>query len=90
MKKSKTLDRTGKRRPAETRKVDIRTRAIAEDLQVATSINSDRARVRLTGGGTALVSAAGLTELQHKLLPVKKSVAQVTQATGQIEKLATN
>src|SRR5436305_9828970 len=31
----------------------------------------------------------GLTELQHKLLPVKKSVAQVTQATGQIEKLAT-
>src|SRR5947199_3241432 len=32
---------------------------------------------------------AGLTELQHKLLPVKKSLAQVTQATGQIEKLAT-
>jgi predicted PurR-regulated permease PerM len=32
---------------------------------------------------------AGLTELQHKLLPVKKTVAQVTQATGQIEKLAT-
>jgi len=32
---------------------------------------------------------AGLTELQHKLLPVKKSVAQVTQATGEIEKLAT-
>jgi predicted PurR-regulated permease PerM len=32
---------------------------------------------------------AGLTELQHKLLPVKKSVAQVIQATGQIEKLAT-
>jgi predicted PurR-regulated permease PerM len=31
---------------------------------------------------------AGLTELQHKLLPVKKSVAQVTQATGEIEKLA--
>ncbi len=31
----------------------------------------------------------GLTELQHKLLPVKKSVAQVTQATGEIEKLAT-
>ena len=30
----------------------------------------------------------GLTELQHKLLPVKKSVAQVTQATGEIEKLA--
>jgi predicted PurR-regulated permease PerM len=33
---------------------------------------------------------AGLTELQHKLLPVKKSVAQVTQATGEIEKLATS
>jgi predicted PurR-regulated permease PerM len=32
---------------------------------------------------------AGLTELQQKLLPVKKSVAQVTQATGEIEKLAT-
>ena len=32
---------------------------------------------------------AGLTELQHKLLPVKKSIAQVTQATGEIEKLAT-
>jgi predicted PurR-regulated permease PerM len=32
---------------------------------------------------------AGLTELQYKLLPVKKSVAQVTQATGEIEKLAT-
>lgn len=31
----------------------------------------------------------GLTELQHKLLPVKKSVAQVTQATGEIEKLTT-
>ena len=30
----------------------------------------------------------GLTELQHKLLPVRKSVAQVTQATGEIEKLA--
>jgi predicted PurR-regulated permease PerM len=30
---------------------------------------------------------AGLTELEHKLLPVKKSVAQVTQATGEIEKL---
>ena len=30
---------------------------------------------------------AGLTELQYKLLPVKKSVAQVTQATGEIEKL---
>jgi predicted PurR-regulated permease PerM len=32
---------------------------------------------------------AGFTELQHKLLPVKESVAQVTQATGEIEKLAT-
>jgi predicted PurR-regulated permease PerM len=31
---------------------------------------------------------AGLTELEHKLLPVKESVAQVTQATGEIEKLA--
>lgn len=31
---------------------------------------------------------AGLAELQHKLLPVKKSVAQVTQATNEIEKLA--
>ena len=31
---------------------------------------------------------AGFTELQQKLLPVRKSVAQVTQATGEIEKLA--
>jgi predicted PurR-regulated permease PerM len=31
----------------------------------------------------------GLAELQHKLRPVKKSVAQVTQATSEIEKLAT-
>jgi predicted PurR-regulated permease PerM len=31
---------------------------------------------------------AGLAELQRKLLPVKKSVAKVTQATGEIEKLA--
>src|SRR5881398_3191730 len=31
---------------------------------------------------------AGLAELQHKLLPVKKSVAQVNQASGEIEKLA--
>ena len=31
---------------------------------------------------------AGLTELQHKLLPVKKSIAQVAQATGELEKLA--
>jgi predicted PurR-regulated permease PerM len=30
----------------------------------------------------------GLTELEHKLLPVRKSVAQVSQATGEIEKLA--
>jgi predicted PurR-regulated permease PerM len=32
---------------------------------------------------------AGLAELQHKLRPVKQSVAQVTQATSEIEKLAT-
>src|SRR6266436_7106181 len=32
---------------------------------------------------------AGLAELQHKLRPVKKSVAQVTEATTEIEKLAT-
>jgi predicted PurR-regulated permease PerM len=31
---------------------------------------------------------AGLAELQHKLLPVKRSITQVTQATGEIEKLA--
>jgi predicted PurR-regulated permease PerM len=31
----------------------------------------------------------GLAELQHKLRPVKKSVAQMTQATSEIEKLAT-
>jgi predicted PurR-regulated permease PerM len=31
---------------------------------------------------------AGLAELQHKLLPLKKSIAQVTQTTGEIEKLA--
>ncbi len=31
---------------------------------------------------------AGLAELQYKLLPLKKSVAQVTQASGEIEKLA--
>lgn len=31
---------------------------------------------------------AGFTELQRKLLPVKKSVAQVAHATGEIEKLA--
>src|SRR6266404_9175854 len=30
----------------------------------------------------------GLTTLQHKLMPVKRTVAQVTQATGEIEKLA--
>src|SRR5262249_32512487 len=32
----------------------------------------------------------GLTELQHKLLPVRKSVAQVSQATGEIEKLTSS
>jgi predicted PurR-regulated permease PerM len=32
---------------------------------------------------------AGLAELQHKLLSVKKSVAHVAQASGEIEKLAT-
>jgi len=31
---------------------------------------------------------AGFAEMQRKLLPVKKSVAQVTLATGEIEKLA--
>jgi predicted PurR-regulated permease PerM len=31
---------------------------------------------------------AGLTQLQHKLMPVRKSVAQVTEATAEIEKLA--
>src|SRR5947207_7324485 len=30
----------------------------------------------------------GFTELQHKFLPLKKSVSQVAQATGEIEKLA--
>ena len=30
----------------------------------------------------------GLAELQYKLLPLKKSMAQVTQASGEIEKLA--
>jgi predicted PurR-regulated permease PerM len=30
----------------------------------------------------------GLQELQHKLLPVKQSMAQVAQASGEIEKLA--
>src|SRR2546430_14294064 len=29
----------------------------------------------------------GLAELQYKLLPLKKSMAQVTQASGEIEKL---
>jgi predicted PurR-regulated permease PerM len=33
---------------------------------------------------------AGFTELQRKLLPVKKSVAQVAQATGEIEKLTSS
>jgi predicted PurR-regulated permease PerM len=32
---------------------------------------------------------AGLEELQYKLLPLKKSMAQVTQASGEIEKLTT-
>src|SRR5438094_3155769 len=32
---------------------------------------------------------AGLAERQSKLLPLKKSMAQVTQASGEIEKLAT-
>jgi predicted PurR-regulated permease PerM len=32
---------------------------------------------------------AGLAELQYKLLPLKRSMAQVTQASGEIEKLAT-
>src|SRR6266581_523337 len=32
---------------------------------------------------------AGLAELRYKLLPLKKSVAQVTQARGEIENLAT-
>jgi predicted PurR-regulated permease PerM len=31
----------------------------------------------------------GLSELQHKLMPVKKSMTQVAQASGEIEKLAT-
>ena len=31
---------------------------------------------------------AGLAELQYKLLPLRKSMAQVTQASGEIEKLA--
>src|SRR5436189_90537 len=31
----------------------------------------------------------GLAELQYKFLPLKKSMAQVTQASGEIEKLAT-
>jgi predicted PurR-regulated permease PerM len=57
------------------------------------------ALLALVGSGISALTAptvawlqkapAGLTELQHKLLPVKKSVAQVTQATGEIEKLAT-
>jgi predicted PurR-regulated permease PerM len=32
---------------------------------------------------------AGLSELQHKLMPLKKSMTQVAQASGEIEKLAT-
>lgn len=30
----------------------------------------------------------GLTEVQHKLLPIKRSVSEVTQATSKIEKIA--
>src|ERR1041385_6655184 len=30
----------------------------------------------------------GLTEVQHKLLPVKRSVSEVTQATSELEKIA--
>jgi predicted PurR-regulated permease PerM len=32
---------------------------------------------------------AGLSELQHKLMPLRKSMTQVAQASGEIEKLAT-
>ncbi|MBV9010181.1 MAG: AI-2E family transporter [Verrucomicrobia bacterium] len=32
---------------------------------------------------------AGLQQLQHKLVPVRKSIAQVAQASGELEKLAT-
>jgi predicted PurR-regulated permease PerM len=32
---------------------------------------------------------AGLSELQHKLMPLKKSMTQVAHASGEIEKLAT-
>jgi predicted PurR-regulated permease PerM len=32
---------------------------------------------------------AGLSELQHKLMPLKKSMTQVARASGEIEKLAT-
>lgn len=32
---------------------------------------------------------AGLSQLQHKLVPVKKSMAQVAQASGELEKLTT-
>jgi predicted PurR-regulated permease PerM len=52
----------------------------------------------LVGGGMSALAApavawlqqapTGLAELQHKLMPVKKSVAQVNQASGEIEKLA--
>src|SRR5437660_5034240 len=54
-------------------------------------------RRRLVGNGISELASptvtwlqkapADLTELQRKLLPVKRSVAQVTQATGEIEKL---
>jgi predicted PurR-regulated permease PerM len=54
--------------------------------------------VAIIGYGLAVLAApatgwlqkapAGLQQLQHKLLPVKKSMAQVAQASGEIEKLA--
>ena len=33
---------------------------------------------------------ARFSELQHKLMPLKKSMTQVAQASGEIEKLATS
>jgi predicted PurR-regulated permease PerM len=39
-------------------------------------------------GGWVEKAPAGLAELQHKLLPVKQSMAQVAKASGEIEKLA--
>ncbi|MGI9115345.1 MAG: AI-2E family transporter [Chthoniobacterales bacterium] len=45
----------------------------------------------LAGPAAAWLQKAptGLQQLQHKLLPVKQSMAQVAQASGEIEKLAT-